>query len=609
MHVCPQMWSTRALCALGFSFTINGSAMVLGCLGIMAVTSDVRANKPEPGQVFLDNLSLRWTERLGLWRNVSKHDLTRHDIRFNARVLVQAGNMRVLDRVPAEQVLSRLRQAQAGEGPRRGNFWWSWEDGEVTDSNSGFFTTLQLLALHHHYRDQLSPLAQAHLDHMLDAARHWFDNKVYPITERKLRYPNAYFGDFVCLWLLSERDGSVNTDLANDLQRVIDYYLEEKWGWGEHLSDIYAKVLQEQLLAMLMWADDVSPDARSGLEQMMYELAFIEAAFAGGPRVPAMRNALMLDQSMTGTRPEARNNATWDHGKTLPELAAAATPDVTNWTLIRLAGLHAPNLVERFSLPRVPSQAVEIPCHDNIAAQAWVDERWRIGVMSYYPIFDDMLGKPSHGLGIQDIPVAFWHERGDWVYLQWAALENGRERALPAVDYSDARRQGLARLSDEVPQACLAETLATRVNREFLVLRRLPHVAGTWEVVSDRLRLADVFTQWVNHDQSNGWHRLTLGMGDETLTVAYRPLNEVAMEVSLHTVGGEQYWGPRWSVAPQREAETLIGLWYMTVAPDPVTPPVVDASGEYEIVVSLGGEGQMMIDPSSQSRQAWRRWK
>ena len=176
-----------------------------------------------PKETLPPRFDRQWNEEVGLWRGSAKHDKDAHDIRANASKLVQAGIAGKLDQVPVGRVLANLRRAQQLEGELRGNFWWSWEDKQVTDRNSGFFTTIQLLTLHHEFRAELSDKAKADLDQMLLESRHWFDHKVYPITENKQRYPNAYYGDAVCLWLLSELRGHVSMELVRDMMRISRY--------------------------------------------------------------------------------------------------------------------------------------------------------------------------------------------------------------------------------------------------------------------------------------------------------------------------------------------------------------------------------------------------
>ncbi len=533
----------------------------------MKTKDDVGANPEDGAKSFLKSCEESWSEEIGLWRNKSKHNRIAHDIRFSAQRLVHAGNLGQLDGMPADRVLATIRKAQQPDGPRRGNFWWSWEDGQVTDQNSGFFTCIQLLALHFVYREHLAEAARADLDHMLSEARHWFGHKAYPITEDKLRYPNAYFGDVACLWLIAEKTGDVGADLTADLERVTRYYLDEDWGWGEHLSDMYSKIILNELFALLMWGRSVPGTVRENIEEMIRQIMAIDAAFAGGPRVPAMRNKPMLDRSLIGQGYEPpiwlRPYTDMFHG-------------IFPWsTIAAIVASHYPELVGRFSLPPREAQAISVPCHGGVRAEAWVDERWRIGVMSAYPLFPDMQTHSGYGLAIQDIPVVFWHTRGDWAYPQWVACEDGKEHALPAKNNSTAELEYLCRLSDTDIDACRAQTWGLRDGSEFLVFRRIPRVAASWTWAADRLRLLDSTEEREELERAEGWHCLRLFYPEEVLTVAYHPLGTTAPELRGGGEGRERFWGARWSFATDEPVDGLRGLWFMTAGTTPIAPPTL----------------------------------
>ena len=95
------------------------------------------------------DFTTHWNDTLALWSgepNIKKGE-TAHVIRAAARKLVLAGLEGALDRIPAGRVLETIRKTQQRDGEMRGNFWWTWECGEVTDKNAAFFTTVWLLAL------------------------------------------------------------------------------------------------------------------------------------------------------------------------------------------------------------------------------------------------------------------------------------------------------------------------------------------------------------------------------------------------------------------------------------------------------------------------------
>jgi len=346
------------------------------------------ADADDPAAKVLESLNRGWDEEVGLWFGSTKRGPKGHDIRGSAVKLVAAANAGVLDQVQYERVLANLRKAQAPEGATRfnngrdnvrGNFWWSWEDKVVTDLNSGFFTTVQLLALHHEHRDKLSERAQADLDPMLSEARHWFETKVYPIEEYKVRYPNAYFGDAVCLWLLSEIEGKVTEKLTEDFHTIIRYYLDQDWGWGEHLSDMYSKILQRELVTLLIWSEHLTPEMENDARQMMTELCRIDAWFDGGPTVPAVRNYWI--EKSPGTQ---EDRSIWFRPYT--ELMRADT--VGEFGIAAFGFKHG--LHRDFQVPPRTGPEVTVDTYAGRRAFAWVDDRWRLGVQSWYPFFPEV---------------------------------------------------------------------------------------------------------------------------------------------------------------------------------------------------------------------------
>ena len=103
-----------------------------------------------------------WDSELGLWIQHEDGKTGRtdpvHIIRASAWRLASAGIDGALDRVPAGRALRRIREAQVTAGGRRGCFWWKWEDVGVTDTNSGFFTSLGLLVLRIESGRRLAPV-------------------------------------------------------------------------------------------------------------------------------------------------------------------------------------------------------------------------------------------------------------------------------------------------------------------------------------------------------------------------------------------------------------------------------------------------------------------
>lgn len=579
----------------GFSLGSH-AAMLLACVLLPTAACMGLDDQPERAESpataeqraadALKALNSRWDDKVGLWFGSTTRGPQGHDIRANAANLVRAANDGVFAKVDYERVLANLRKAQAPEGATRfnngsdnvrGNFWWAWEDKVVTDPNSGFFTTVQLLALHHEHRDQLSDPARADLDHMLAEAVPWFRHKVYPMTEEKMRYPNAYFGDAVCLWLLCELQGAVDAKLTGDFHSIVRYYLDRDWGWGEHLSDMYSKILQRELVALLIWQRELPPVVEKDVRTMMTELCQINAWFDGGPTVPAIRNYWI--EKSPGTR---EDRSLWFR----PYIELMRPETVGEFGIAALGYKHG--LHRDFQIPPRQSPEVTVDTYDGHKAYAWVDERWRLGVQSSYPFFADMQTKAGYGTGWHAMPVAFWHRDGDWAYLQWAVEEDGKIHAHPAMDKQQAGKEKLCRLSDRDMKATLATTRGIRAGRQFLAVRELPHIARSWAWASDRLRVVAGTHAEPKTDELRGWHRLALPYAQETLTVAYRPLTGNP-DVVLERKDGQLFWGPHVRFSEAAPRAPMLGLWFLSVDTAAVTPPVVEGTGVVRKIILEAG--------------------
>lgn len=529
------------------------------------------------------DFTTHWNDTLALWSgepNIKKGE-SAHVIRASARKLVLAGLEGALDRIPSGRVLETIRKTQQRDGAMRGNFWWTWECGEVTDKNAAFFTTLWLLALRFEYYDALPAEARPTLDTLIDEAGVYFINHVFPVTPERLRYPNAYLGDVVCLWLIGELRGTLTDAFRDDIVRILAYYRDSPWGWGEHLSDIYAKVCQRELMALVLWARELPPEAERLVEELMADLVRIDGLYRGGPRVPTLRNYWM---DVSPCTPETAS----DWFRPYTELMN----DETDFYLVaRLARRHG--LEDRFVTPARPSESFEVDCFDGARALAAVTDRWRLGAMTRYPLMPG-IDHPEWGLHWQCMPVALWHARGDWGYLQWAAEEDDTPRALPALVRTD---RPSCVLSDREPDAAVGDTFSQRDGEGFIVYRRLPHVASTWPWAIDRFRLVNNTAAEPTVDKVGPWHRLVLSWGDgeDTLTVSYMPIAGDP-EVALRRADeGELRFGATWRFGDERPA-AVAGLWHIVVADGPADPPEVTDDGERLTIGSDRTEGAVTFE-------------
>lgn len=534
---------------------------------------------------------LTWDDDVGMWRGdiALKEDV--HVIRWSVRQLAKDALEGILDRMPVERVLTNVRRGQEKEGDLRGNFWMTLEDGKVTDRNNGFFTTFHLLLLKHEFADQLTEKARRDIDHMLSEAEHWFAYKVLPINERKLRYPNAFLGDAVCLWLVRELNGTIDSEFRKTFQEILTYYRKHNWGWGEHLSDGYSKWCIRECAALLMWGRHLDKTTRALAEELAAYLMAIDAQFAGGPRVPTLR---CYDMDTSPRTPDSHP----ERYRQYRELMQSKTSEGTASPLDVVAGQHG---VFSDLVPAEPNNpARTIPCYGESRAESWVTPRWRYGTMTNYPLFEDTNVASGWGLHWQSMPVAFWHCAGDWGYLQWVTEENGVRHALPGFTKKHTQRNNLCRLSDTDETATCGLTRGARVDDALVVYRELPGIAEAWPWAADRFRLvyptADART-----DEVDSWHRLILDYGEEVLTVACRPLQdgteclldtnaapEVTGEDLERRKAHELHFTAHHELASQH-VEVLRFLWFMRMADTDSQPPhVKQVNGDITVELAKG---------------------
>jgi len=537
-----------------------------------------------------------WDEKVGLWvsRNAKTGPSGRgHVMRANAWKLVSAGMDGVLDKVQAGRVLRGLRKAQIKDGAMRGNFWWAWEDGRATDSNSAFFTGLALLILRMEFGDKLSAEDCGTLDEMLSELRVWNRRETNPLNESKLRYPNKCLGELTCMWLLAELEDEIPPHTEKTLAKGLAYYRDKDWGWGEHLSDLYGKICQYELVALLCYGKRLPQELRASVASLLGELLAIDAIYAGGPRVPTIR-CYEMDRS---PRTPSRSSAVFQPYRTLMTPWDGQGGPTGMRIMACLAYRHG--LHKRLPAPAPSPRQVTIACHGQADALAVVHPRWRIGAMSRYPLSVDVNVK-THGLHWQTMPVAFWHVAGDWGYLQWMTREDGVTRALPALGRHE---RPSCVLSNKDPKARVGQTFGRRHGEEFLVLRRMPAVAEGWPWLIDRFRLVDATTAKPKTDTVNGWQRCVLRYDKEVLTLAFRPLAGKAQVKLRQGNDRELLWEARFGLRRKRQ-ERLAGLWFLAVGDDPATPPACDADDtRAEITFPDGAKAELRI----WGKQPWKK--
>ncbi|NLO73939.1 MAG: hypothetical protein GX100_07520 [candidate division WS1 bacterium] len=527
-----------------------------------------------------------WDPEVGLWwseqrgHTVPVRSLYRvHIGREAAGKLVQAAQLGQLDQVPVRQVLEALRAMQVTEpGEFEGCFRWYWEEPGPVDTNAAFFISLPLLALRLGFPEALAKEDRQMLDEMFVSARTWFTQAV---AHRTFYYPNKFLGDLVCAWLLLEVTGAEDPGglVERTLLEAATYWRENGWGWGEHLSDGYSRVCFQELSMLLLFSRRLPPQVREAYQGLLGDLLAIEDAFGDGPRVPALRSYAFVNS------PEHQN-----YRDRVRPLAEGEAPELEH--LFAAHGWH-----DLASPRQAPAVDTDFLCWGGVHATGHCEPDARLGGMSRYPL---MLSAEhtTWGLCWQSFPVCFWRPAGDWGFLQWEVLAEGRVGCHPARQ-SLVSSYGDVALAHGMEPPIFGRTWTLQRGGNLVALRVLPAVMQNWDHVADRLRIVDCQAETNARSLEKNCQALDLKYPERTLGVACLPLTE-GTESLLRTPEGEPLdWEFRWEREPLTERECVVLLWGLTLEGPICEAPVLVPNPEAPVL------------PRPHGMQAWQitwRW-
>ena len=179
-------------------------------------------------------------------------DTRKHSSWFTTSTLLLAGRYGILNDSRVESVLQGLYEMQNSNGAIKSYY----EDPGIADYNMSFFVCRGLLLLRHAYASELGVDALAKLDQVLNK---FYGHLYYLAMLYNVRYPNAYLGQMICTKLIQELYAMTGPEVADIELKMLEaaqYWRDNEWGWGEHLSDTYAGVsvdfISEYLLVPLM---------------------------------------------------------------------------------------------------------------------------------------------------------------------------------------------------------------------------------------------------------------------------------------------------------------------------------------------------------------------
>lgn len=499
-----------------------------------------------------------WNLELGLCRqeeaghtaDVAGHSFVHNGVQTAVQLCALAQQNR-LDDALLRRALRTLRTMQVTTpGDRFGCLKWYWEEQEIRDTNAAFFIGLSLQVLYLAEGCRLSEAARAGIREIVQDLAVWFEHE---LADAHPRYPNKCMGDLVCSWLGAEVLGRAPSEqLLRTTREWCDYWRSSHWGWGEHLSDVYAMVLLMELSAVLLFSPSLPASLRCEFKAKFDELLAIEDAYGGDPRVPAIRSYAFADP------PRARPFRSFVQpapAADQPNQAAHPAVIVTDQATVLGQWFHRAGW-HRLALPARPVQPwVETACHDGAVARAVVRPTIRLGAMSHYPVMAHV-DHQLWGLSWQTFPAALWRPAGDWGFWRWITREGDRVRGHPALDkHSAYLGNALATELEPPPVPRMTSTLTPEGH--LTMARVLPIPSGDrWDEVCDGFWLLQSKAEVVVTGT-----RLRLRWPDGVVWVQWRGAGVPTWE--------PQAGGGRWQVVYDRAdlagREVLTHRWELTL--------------------------------------------
>lgn len=492
--------------------------------------------KAFPTDPLRSKLDVTFDQELGLWSQPNNKNLQLNagdladfprltEVRRSAERLLAAAEVGRLRELPVAEVLKGLRGQQCrDDSANHGNFNWFAETKRVTDTNAAFFIGQPLCTLRIAHADQLTDPECLILDDLCVHLMRWFD---HAIPERMFYYPNKYLGDLVCGWLLHEITGQPPADVAiRAMNDAASYWTKTGWGWGEHLSDIYAKVIFDQLVGLLTLSRSLPDDLRQTYTDLFLAIMAINRQFAGGPRVPVLRSYAFAE------RPEAIDPYHRLQQRLMDN---------------QLVGEDHYLDALRCLLDRVPQQpsimtearGVSIPCYGGATANAWITPAARLGSISHFPLMPEA-EYPQWGLAWQSFPVALLDGDTGWGFLRWRCREDGIDRAQPSLTRKTVQ------LSATTSPSFVGQTASLQRGQRVITIRRMPRKSLRWDYLADAIDLIGMNPDEVTQNSlPGGSQTLRLRLGDRVWRFGHHPLVSEAAPHWRPDKGGGR-WEVRW---------------------------------------------------------------
>ena len=523
---------------------------------------------PEPVATWdwLEAGDLLWDDTIGLWSTtVGEERLCSSWI--SAVNLLLAGRYGLLDNSNVADVLNALDYMTNDFGTIKTYY----DEDAATDGNMTFFVCRSLLWLKYSYSSELTSGAQVLLDNLLLKFR---PHLYYQVSYSYLRYPNMYMGNLFCAKLVQESLSLSDPNVAMVEDKMLEaaqYYKNNDWGWGEHLSDGYSEVCIELIAEyLLLTSDDSDSQCYQEYKDLLDELFFIDDIYGGGRRMPALRS-----YALTGTMPihsQRYYMKPWDsYAPTEPEhtlrerLLLNAEAHDHGWSAIEPSAGSS-------------QRDIAVPCYGGVVAQAYnLEHDIRLGTMSKYPLFDD-IEWTDWGLSCICFPVALWQPQGDWIFMQWRTkyADEDEDRAHPN-DY----RGATVSLRSTNPQY-YGRSYSYQDGGNALIVRIMPQIDGFWENVSDVFKIIDNTASSIsNVPLDPNSRQLLLEYPDRTISLSVIPITDQCTP-AVTTDDNITFWGMTRSDTDLAAQETyaIIDIWAISLDGEITQAPDIEIYGE-----------------------------
>lgn len=456
--------------------------------------------------------------------------------------------------------LARLQQTRP-EDDAYGCFRWYAEESRPKDTNAAFFIGLNLLVLNAGYSEHFSDESREVVVGMFDGLDVWFDHEV---ASGICYYPNKYLGDLVCSWLLKEAlDRPVPSSLEDAMRDAGTYWLEQRWGWGEHLSDCYSTILLKELSALLLLAKSLPEDLYDLYRNLLFDLLRIDDFFNGGARVPAIRSYAFQKPAGHVKFRKQMEKETFE---------AACIPDLLSMRLF----IFGPCFQRRGwqelageAEPVFPERTRKTMCYGEAVATSHIKDGFRIGSLSQFPIMHGT-DQATWGLSWQSMPVSFDAAKETTAgFLRWQTRENGRDRFHPARDKHQAYLHNA--LSDLTLPPPTGQTSSLQEGMRVVALRTMRVVSGAWEQLADGWDITGEAPEVVESSVvSTGGSKLVLRLpGEVNLCFWHIPVSSTEERPEIHQDGTFWSWRVKRNGEGLRQNPQFAHLWFVGLPGDP----------------------------------------